>query len=503
MFRKLISATLLTMALAPLAPGGQGFGSASAAEPAAAERRVAPASGTPTRQLRLALSKSIILDYDEDIRDILVSNPAVADAVVRTNRRLYLLGNKFGTTNIFVFGASGRQIANIEVQVAPDIATLEGLLHRLLPEADIKVEAVAGTVVLSGSVRSASEAMQAQEVAARFVGAPVDAKSSGGGAGAPAIGASSGDSVQVVNALTIRGKDQVMLKVTIAEIQRSVVKQLGIDLSALATSGGLTTAIATSNPFAVNGASGAGLVPYAPGVPTFGYQNGANRFGATVQALEQNGVMRTLAEPTLTAISGEEATFLVGGEFPIPVAQDNGTITVEFKKFGISLGFVPVVLSEGRISVKVNTEVSEPTAEGSFSIGAGGSRSLNISALRVRRADTTLEVPSGGTIVMAGLIRDDVRQSLAGVPGAMSLPILGTLFRSRDYQRSQSELAIFVQPLVVQPVAAGKLVRPDQNFQASSDAAASFLGRLNKMYRANGGREQPAQYHGRYGFIYE
>jgi pilus assembly protein CpaC len=363
-------------------------------------------------------------------------------------------------------------------------------------------------VVLSGSVRNASEAMQAEEVASRFVGAEPKGGGGGGGGGAGGAGGSAGaggasSAIQVVNALAIRGKDQVMLKVTIAEIQRSVVKQLGIDLSALATSGGLTTALATSNPFAVNGASGAGLVPYAPGTPTFGYQSGSNRFNTTVQALEQNGLMRTLAEPTLTAISGEEATFLVGGEFPIPVAQDNGTITIEFKKFGISLGFVPVVLSEGRISVKVNTEVSEPTSEGSFSLGAGGSRALNISALRVRRADSTVEVPSGGTIVMAGLIRDDVRQSLAGVPGAMSLPILGTLFRSRDYQRSQSELAIFVQPLVVQPVAASKLTRPDQNFQASSDAAASFLGRLNKMYRANGGREQPAVYHGQFGFIYE
>lgn len=497
MVRKLLTAALFAAALAGPSPVGW-VAAVAAAEPAAG---TAKGYGPVSRQMKLAVSKSTIVDFDEEIRDILVSNPAVADAVVRTNRRLYILGNKFGTTNIYVFGTHGRQIAAYELQVQPDTATLEALMKRLLPQADIRVEAVAGTVVLSGSVRSPAEAMQAQEVASRFVGAPVGGGATGGTGGVVA-GGSTGDALQVVNALTIRGKDQVMLKVTIAEIQRSVVKQLGIDLSAIATSGSLTTAIATANPFAVNGASGAGLVPYNSSTPTFNNVSGTNSFTATVRALEQNGVMRTLAEPTLTAISGEEATFLVGGEFPIPVSQDNGTITVEFKKFGISLGFVPVVLSEGRISVKVNTEVSEPTSEGSFSIGTGGSRSLNISALRVRRADTTLEVPSGGTIVMAGLIRDDVRQSLAGVPGAMSLPILGTLFRSRDYQRSQSELAIFVQPLVVQPVAAGKLVRPDQNFQASSDAAASFMGRLNRMYRTNG-RDTSGAYHGQYGFIYE
>ncbi|MBT9291279.1 type II and III secretion system protein family protein [Prosthecodimorpha staleyi] len=500
MVRTFLSVAFLAVAALAAGPGLTG-GTVLAAETGGAWR----GQNAAPRPLKLAVSKSTIIDFDEEIRDVLVSNPQIADAVVRTNRRLYLLGNKFGTTNVVVFGGNGRQIANYELQVQPDTATLEGLLRRLVPTGDIKVEAVAGTVVLSGSVRSPSDAMQALEVASRFVGAPVGGGTTGstaaaGGGGSSA--SSTGDSLQVVNALTIRGKDQVMLKVTIAEVQRSVVKQLGIDLAAVATGGSFTTAFATSNPFAVNGSSGAGLVPYSSGTPTFSNVNGNNRFQATVQALEQNGLMRTLAEPTLTAISGEEATFLVGGEFPIPVSQQNGSITVEFKKYGIALSFVPVVLAEGRISVKVNTEVSEPTSEGSFSIGSSTSSSLNIQALRVRRADSTLEVPSGGTIVMAGLIRDDVRQSLAGVPGAMSLPILGALFRSRDYQRSQSELAIFVQPIVVQPVAPGKLIRPDQNFQASSDSAATFLGRLNRTYRSDG-RSTAGAYHGQYGFIYE
>lgn len=505
----LLTATVLGLALLS-APVALPTGAASAAEPAATVIRATP--GGPARQIHLAVSKSVVIDYDEEIRDVLVSNPGVADAVVRTSRRLYLMGNKFGTTNIVVFGANGRQIAELNLQVQPDTATLEALLKRMLPGSDVKVEAVAGTVVLSGMVRSASEAMQALEVAARFVGAPLGssaggasaggASAGGAAAGGTAGGSSSGDSVQVVNALTIRGKDQVMLKVTIAEVQRSVIKQLGIDLSALATSGGLTTAIATANPFLVNTTATGGLTRLSPTQPSFGYQSGGNRLNATVQALEQNSLMRTLAEPTLTAISGEEATFLVGGEYPIPVSQENGTITVSFKKYGISLGFVPVVLSEGRISVKVNTEVSEPTSEGSFSLGGSGSTAFTIPSLRVRRADTMLEVPSGGTIVMAGLIRDDIRQSMAGVPGAMNVPILGALFRSRDFQRSQSELVIMVQPVIVQPVAPGKLQRPDQNFQPAGDAAANFLGRLNRTYRPNGG-QQAGAYHGQYGYIYE
>ena len=215
-------------------------------------------------------------------------------------------------------------------------------------------------------------------------------------------------------------------------------------------------------------------------------------------------MLKVLSEPTLTAISGEEATFLVGGEYPIPVSTENNVVTVQFKKYGIGLGFIPVVLSDGRISLKVSTEVSEPSSEGAITVGSSTSSSgkLSITSLRVRRASSTVEMSSGSTMVMAGLITDDVRQAIAGTPGLMNLPILGTLFRSRDFQRSQTELAVFVQPVLVVPVAPGKLVRPDQNLAPASDAAANFLGRLNKIYRSTD-REPPGRYQGQYGFIYE
>ncbi len=464
--------------------------------------RFVSADRVPDRVVELPLSKSKILDFEEDIRDVLVSDPKIADAVVRSSRRLYLIGNKFGTTNIVVFGASGRPIANLELQVQVDTRSLEGLLKRLLPRSEIRVEAVSGTVVLSGTVGSGGEAIQAYEVASRFVGAPVDGTATGstgssGASGASSTGgsASSGSTVQVVNALTIRGKDQVMLRVTIAEIQRDVVKKLGIDLTSAITNGNWASAIATSNPFPVTAAVDPAIT--AAGTLNFGSSSITGR----LQALEQNGLLKTLAEPNLSALSGEQAQFLVGGEYPIPVSQTSSgtgtTIGVEFKTYGIGLNFQPVVLAEDRISLTVKTEVSELTSDGAVTIST-----LTIPALRVRRASTTLEIPSGGAMVLGGLIKDDVKQALAGTPGLLRLPILGSLFRSRDFQRSQSELVIFVQPLVVKPVAAARLQRPDQNFQPSNDAAGYFLGRLNRMYRTVDGGPK-GTYRGQYGYIFE
>ena len=379
-------------------------------------------------------------------------------------------------------------------------------LRRLLPKSDIKVEAVAGTVVLSGSVANGGEAIQAYEVASKFVGAPIDTMATGStgsgstgtasSASAPATGTTSaGSAIQVVNALTIRGKDQVMLKVTIAEVQRDVIKKLGIDLTSSITNGNWSTAVASANPFPIT--SGIDPAVMAGGTLKFG----GNSISAKLSALEQSSLLKTLAEPTLSALSGEQAQFLVGGEYPVPVSQtvNNGaaTIGVEFKTYGIALNFQPVVLAEDRISLTVKTEVSELTSDGAVTIS-----SLTIPALRVRRASTTLEIPSGGAMVLGGLIKDDVKQALAGTPGLMRLPVLGTLFRSRDFQRSQSELVIFVQPLVVRPVAASKLQRPDQNFTPSSDAAAVFLGRLNRMYRTVD-RQPSGTYRGQYGYIFE
>jgi len=456
------------------------------------------------RVVHLALSKSKILDFDDDIRDVLVSDPKVADAIVRSSRRLYLIGNKFGTTNVVVFGAAGRPIANLEIQVEIDTRALEALLHRLLPKSSIKVEAVRGTVILSGSVSSNGEAVQAYEVASRFVGADPTIKATTststtttttGTSGATGSATDSSYAIQVVNALSIGGKDQVMLKVTIAEMQRDVIKKLGIDVSASGGQGNWWGAFSSANPYPITSA----VDP--AGVGSVGGNFGPWSVSAKLQALEQNSLMRTLAEPNLSALSGEQAQFLVGGEYPVPVSNttNNGvaTIGVEFKTYGIALNFQPVVLAEDRINLTVKTEVSELTSDGAVTIGT-----LTIPALRVRRASTTLEIPSGGAMVLGGLIKDDIRQALSGTPGLMNLPILGTLFRSRDFQHSQSELVIFIQPIVVHPVASAKLQRPDANFRPSGDAAAVFMGRLNRVYRANG-QSPNGTYAGRFGYIFD
>jgi pilus assembly protein CpaC len=283
-------------------------------------------------------------------------------------------------------------------------------------------------------------------------------------------------------------------------VQRDIIKQLGINLNGSLTYGSAVVSFNTDNPFSATGQelSGTQISPQAalnnlsPAVP---------RVGATIRAMERAGVVRTLAEPNLTAISGESATFLAGGEFPIvsSVSCQAGVCTpsIEFKKFGVSLNFTPVVLSEGRISLKVITEVSELSQEGALT-----QTGFTIPALRTRRADTTVEIPSGGTLAMAGMIQEQTKQAMNGVPGLMQVPILGTLFKSRDYLNRQTELVVLVTPYVVRSVARKNLSRPDDGFADASDPSSALLGRLNRIYGVAARRpELRGSYRGHYGFI--
>ncbi len=218
-----------------------------------------------------------------------------------------------------------------------------------------------------------------------------------------------------------------------------------------------------------------------------------------------SGLVRTLAEPNLTAISGEAAKFLVGGEFPVPTGQDSqGRVTIEFKPFGVGLGFTPVVLSDGRISLKLSTEVSSLTNQGSFSINNGsGAPSLTIPALSVRRAETTVELPSGGSLMIAGLLQDDTKQTLDSFPGAMNLPVLGALLRSRDFQSGQTELVVIVTPYLVKPVSPDSLQTPADGLKIANDAQTVLLGRLNQAYKAPPAATAGRTYEGPYGYVIE
>jgi pilus assembly protein CpaC len=440
----------------------------------------APDGQMNARSLALGVGKSVVIDLPRDIKDVLVADPKIANAVVRSAQRAYIIGAAVGQTNIVFFDSAGQQIAAYDIAVTRDLNGVRAALKATLPYSDIAVEGLGDGVILTGSASSPIEAQQAGDLAARLAG-----------------GAD-----KVVNSIVVRGRDQVMLKVTVAEVRRDIIKQMGIDLSANLNYGTTVVKFNNANPFT---ASGSPLVSNNALTTSFG---GAPSVQATLRAMESAGVIRTLAEPNLTAISGESATFISGGEFPIPTGvtcqtTTSGAIgqcvqTVTYKKFGISLNFTPVVLTEGRISLRVMTEVSEVSSENALTGGANGT---TIPSIKTRRAETTLEIPSGGAMAMAGLIQDQTKQAVNGLPGMAQLPILGSLFRSRDYINSQTELVVLVTPFVVRAVAQKDLSRPDDGFAASSDPQADLLGSVNRIYGVPGRVDPARNYHGTYGFI--
>jgi len=432
------------------------------------------------RFLSLGVGKSIVIDLPRDIKDVLVADPKIANAVVRSAQRAYIIGAAVGQTNIVFFDSAGQQIAAYDIAVKRDLNGIRAALKQILPNSDIQIDGLGEGVVLTGTAANPIDAQQAGDLAARLTG-----------------GAD-----KVVNSIIVRGRDQVMLKVAVAEVARSIIKQLGIDLSANLTYGTAVVNFNNATPFTVNNAA---LVPGNALTTTFG---GAPTVQATLRAMESAGVVRTLAEPNLTAISGESATFISGGEFPIPTGVTCQTTTagaigqcvqtVSFKKFGISLNFTPVVLTEGRISLRVMTEVSEISNENSLNGGSGGT---TIASIKTRRAETTLEIPSGGSMAMAGLIQDQTKQAINGLPGLSQLPVLGTLFRSRDYINNQTELMVLVTPYVVRAVAQKDLSRPDDGFASASDPQTELLGTINRIYGVPGRVEPARNYRGAYGFI--
>ncbi|MFY0735025.1 type II and III secretion system protein family protein [Aurantimonas sp. NFXS3] len=485
-----------------------------------------------SQSINLGLNKTKVIVLEADAHDILVANPAVADAVTRDARRIYIFGKQIGQTNIVVFDRQNRQIASIDLKIERDINGLEATIRKYVPSSVVQVEMLNDNVVLNGTVQTPQDAAKVERLARLFVtggegttGQYIQQATASGGAGGGDgdVGFAQEDrrQSQIVNLLQIQGEDQVTLKVTVAEVQRSVVKQLGIDSIASGSIDGVAYSAATDNLFGLGN----------PLSNTFGRitnSSGGDTVQSQLRALNQAGVMRTLAEPSLTAISGEKASFKVGGEFSIPdgrtitpekrtnIRDDAGrivdtevegevvTLDSRLVEYGIGLDFTPVVLSPGRISLKVRTSVSEPTFESPFNLGRGSTASGSaVIGIRKRLADTTVELPSGGSLVIAGLVRDESRQVMSGFPGLSKIPVLGTLFRSRDFQRYETELVIIVTPYLVRPVPRQALARPDDGFALSSDGAANFLGRVNRVYGHMETKLPPGRYHGVVGFIYK
>jgi pilus assembly protein CpaC len=450
-------------------------------------------SDVGSHSVALGISKSLVIDFPRDVKDVLVADPKIANTVMRSSRRAYIIGIKQGQTNVFFFDAQGKQITSFDIAVTRNLNGIRSALHQVLPNADITVEGIGDGVILSGSVASQTEAQQAFDIATRI------AESADGGF------SFGGNQDKVVNALVVRGRDQVMLKVTVAEVERDVIKQLGVNLNGQLGYGTAVLNFNNTNPFSAFGQSLTGSAITG----TF------KSVTATLQAMEEAGVIHTLAEPNLTTVSGETANFVAGGEFPVlngfscssssstPGAPSTCQPSIEFKKFGVSLNFTPVVLSEGRISLKVMTEVSDLSSQNELTIvEPGTTQSVTIPSIRTRRADTTMEIPSGGALAMAGMIQDQTKHSMNGLPGLAELPVLGPLFRSNDFINQRTELMVLVTPYVVRPVAQKDLSRPDDGFANPSDPAQWLMGRFNRIYGVGGVPPAPPDaYHGRYGFI--
>jgi pilus assembly protein CpaC len=497
-----------------------------------------------TIKVPIGASKSMLVQFPFELKDVLVSDPEKMDAVVQSSNRVFLIGKKVGQTNAFFFDTQGRQVLTLEVSIGADLSALDDLIKRFIPGSSVKSEMAGNAIVLTGLVRTPVDASRAGDLAYQFAQANRNAITStsttsgkGGnesetqtqvGQGQQATSSKKSD--LVINLISIEGEEQVMLKVTVAEVQRTLLKQFGVNLGAVIQSGNITTGILSENALPLTSAAGLGKLPvpalgtealvagatatcatagvlcnYNPGPvgsTAFGNSGVTGNFAAgntaitsALRAMERDGLVKTLAEPNLTAVSGETAKFLAGGEFPIPLVDSTGKLSVTFKEFGVGLAFTPVVLSEGRISLKIETEVSELTDAGAVTLS-----DIRIPALKKRQAKSTVELPSGGSLAIAGLISEDTRQNVDGFPGLKDVPVIGTLFRSRDFTKNETELVVIVTPFVVRPTARKNLARPDDGLIAASDLKANFLGHINRVYGK--GRElPPGAFKGDYGFI--
>ncbi|GAB2174502.1 type II and III secretion system protein family protein [Dongia sp. agr-C8] len=459
MHKHILAAIVLAVvpAILGVIPGGSGAFAQTVvttpsgqAAPGPFQELVKSLTGTPNEVVPLTLNKTLELKLPNAVRDVIVGSPAIADVVVRSPTQLFLVGKAIGDTNVFLLDAEGKIIERFEVNVHADTDSVKNTLSSLLPGEPIEVTGAGNSIVLSGTVSSDGVVTRAQEVARRFV--DEDAK--------------------IVNMLRVANEQQVMLRVRVSEVSKTAIKQLGIDwnLSNIALGDGVINAVlpgatAITTPATIAGAA-TNLGPIGS-------------LDVTLSMLEQQNLAKNLAEPNLVTVSGEVANILVGGETPIPTAQDNNSITVEFKPFGVALSFLPVVLDSGRISLKVGTEVSALDTTNQVTLCAGCSP---VSGLKVRRANSVVELPSGGSLMLGGLLSNDITTGLQGIPGAMNLPVLGQLFRSNQFIHNETELVITVTALLVKPVQPKLLSVPTDGFAPASDLDNYFLGHLQNIY---------------------
>jgi pilus assembly protein CpaC len=408
----------------------------------------------PANDVVLSVGTGRMVRLNGTMSDVFVANPEVADVQVRSNNQIFIFGAGAGQTTVFATDRAGRVIYSANVRVGQNLASVDQMLELAMPEANISATPMNGLVLLTGTVAQPEDAAEAERLAQAFVG----------------------EATQVVSRLRTATPQQVMLKVTIAEVSRTLVREVGVDLETFDPTGGsLGFVLGRGANVADFNADGTVSFPR----PQTGSQIGgllSNIFGLNVAGAargnENNGLINILAEPTLTALSGETASFLAGGEFPIPISQSLGNVTVEFKQFGVGLAFTPYVLENGRISMRVRPEVSELSSAGAVELNG-----FEVPALTIRRSETTVELGSGQSIIIAGLMRNTLSNSVDRTPGLGSLPIIGALFRSNNFRRNETELVVVVTPYLVQPVSANQIALPTDGFRNTNEGNRLLIGR--------------------------
>ncbi len=414
----------------------------------------------------ITLGKADLIRVTGDIADVLVADPSVIDVQAVQSNSLYVVGKSVGDTNIIALDGLGNVMSRIDVHVTYDLLAIQDTIDTLFPKENVKVSGVADQILLTGEVSDPETASKIVNLAGRYVSNVQGSAGSIDGA--------------ISNMLEVRGEQQVMLQVKILEASRTVLKELGINTTI--NNAGAPNAVGRNSSFALTPAGGAGLTQQAVGVAQLLTNTGLSGIGGLnfqLSALEQRNLVNILAEPNLTAISGQEAGFLAGGEFPVPSGRDQvGNIVVEFREFGVSLNFRPTVLSSDRISLKMNTEVSSLNRTNAVTLAG-----LQVPGLDIRRADTTVEIPSGGSLMIAGILRADAIDGMSGLPGIADTPIIGDLIKSDNFRRNETELIVIVTPYLVEPYAETDRADPVP-VERNNPLARSFAANIRRNYTA-------------------
>jgi pilus assembly protein CpaC len=441
-------------------------GTVAAASPAAA----APPAGSyrPTNQVLLSVGEGQMIRLPRNVADVWTSNPAAADVYVANQRQISLFGKEAGEATVIATAADGSVVYGAKVRVSQNLTSVDDMLRAAMPDADIKILHAGQMAVLTGTVASPSDSTKAETLVEAMLNPGVDMSKDGATC-----------KICVMNNLKTATPLQVNLKVTIAEVNRSLLKQIGVNILSRDTTGGFQFGIGQGNAGTFGSPSSGDDTPAVPKGFSIGSAGTTLGFAgkllgldllSTLNLSEGDGLVSILAEPNLTALSGETASFLAGGEFPIPVSQSLGAITIEYRQYGVGLAFTPIVLADGRISMRVRPEVSELSNEGAVRLN-----DFLVPALTTRRAETTVELGSGQSFMIAGLLRNTNTNNINKAPFLGDLPILGALFRSTSFKRSETELVIIVTPYLVRPTS-GKLALPTNGYRAPTDVQMNLEG---------------------------